>query len=66
MFFQAFGTQAVAEFCIRVFGNVFFEPFPALPVIPDLVTMHADGQDALESLDMRQRFPEGMDLFRKG
>ena len=45
MFFQAFGTQAVAELGIRVFGYVFFEPFPALPVIPDLVTMHADGQD---------------------
>jgi len=38
MFFQVFGTQAVAELGIQVFGNVFFEPFPDLPVIPDLVT----------------------------
>ena len=56
VFLQAVGADAVAELRFRMLLDVGFHPIPSLLVHPDLVAVHAHGQNALECLDVGKRF----------
>jgi hypothetical protein len=48
----------VTQLGTGVLGDVLFQFLPGVFVIADFVTMHANGQNALKCLDMRQGFLE--------
>jgi hypothetical protein len=50
-FFNAPGTDTVAEFGLRMLGDIGFHLFPGPFVIPDFLAVGADGNDSLKGLD---------------
>jgi len=51
-FMSAFRAYTVAELGVCMPRYVIFNPFPALVIIPDVMAVHAYGQDSLQRLDM--------------
>src|SRR5450830_506741 len=56
--YSAFRTGAVAEERFGMLSYVTFQLLPTLLVIPDLLAVHADGNDAFELLHLGKGGPE--------
>ena len=55
--FVAFRTDAVAELPIQMAHDVFFELLPGVSIAPDILTICASGNEALQLADLRERLP---------
>jgi hypothetical protein len=50
LLFKTFGTDAVAEQSLGMLGDVFLQLMPAILIIPDFFTVHADRDNSLQLL----------------